>query len=54
VVIIVGDRYRDQLLDGLGSEITVCEAATTEESKEIYGRLLKAGDVLLIMADYPM
>lgn len=54
VVVIVGDRFRQELCEGLGDSVPVYSVPSTAQSVELYRRLLREGDVLLIMADYPM
>lgn len=54
LVIVVGDRYRDQLLQGIGRTEGVYTVSSTKESVTLYRTLLRAGDVLLILADMPL
>ena len=54
VAVVVGERYRRELCIGIGGNVPVYCVPSTEKSVELYREILKEGDVLLIMADYPM
>ena len=54
VIVVVGDRYLAELRLGVGDAVPMYAVPTTAASAELYARLLHEGDVLLIMADYPM
>lgn len=52
VVVIVGDRYSRALCKGLATA-KVYQVPDTRSSVALYARLLREGDTLLVMADYP-
>ena len=53
IVVIVGNRYRAQIQPHL-HRAKVYEVPSTTACVPLYATLLHAGDVLLVMADYPM
>ena len=53
VLIIVGDTNASELKRVAGDKIELLQVPSTLASQEIYKRLLREGDVLLIMADLP-
>ncbi len=53
VVILVGERYRAPLLQGIRQGTLVHFAEDTPATVKLYQKLLRTGDVLLILADMP-
>lgn len=53
IVVLVGDRYSAQMLPHI-THAKVYTMPTTASCVPLYASLLHAGDVLLVMADYPM
>ena len=55
IVLVCEGRYGDAVVQGIGQEASteIIRVQNTEEASVLFGKILKRGDVLLIMSDLP-
>ena len=53
LAIVCEGRYGDAIVRGIGNKTKVIRVRDTREASVLFGRVLRKGDVLLIMSDLP-
>ena len=53
VAVVCKGRYGDEVVEGLEESTTVFRVENTKEASALFAKMLKKGDVLLIMSDLP-